>query len=38
VVGPPTHPVMPNLVVLWEMSPAWQREAGGPYNPGKLAV
>jgi hypothetical protein len=21
VVGPPTHPVMPNLVMLWEISP-----------------
>jgi hypothetical protein len=38
VVGAPTHPVMPNLVVLWKMSPTWQREAGGPYNPGKMAV
>ena len=38
MVGAPTHPVMPNLVVLWKMSPAWQREAGGPYNPGKMAV
>jgi hypothetical protein len=24
--------------MLWKMSPAWQREAGGPYNPGKMAV
>jgi hypothetical protein len=23
VVGSPTHPVMQNLVVLWEMSPLW---------------
>jgi hypothetical protein len=29
---------MRNLVVLWKMGPAWQREAGGPYNPGKMAV
>jgi hypothetical protein len=31
VVGPPTHPVMPNLVVLWEMSPQSpaRRSAGG---------
>ena len=38
MVGATTHPVMPNLVMLWKMSPAWQREAGGPYNPGKMAV
>jgi hypothetical protein len=41
VVRSPTHPPghAKRLVVLWKMSPAWQREAGaGPYNPGKMAV
>jgi hypothetical protein len=40
VVGSPTHPVMPNLVMLWKVSPLgrgvragarlWARAAGAP--------
>jgi hypothetical protein len=29
VVGSPTHPVMPNLVVLWKMSPLGRRVRAG---------
>jgi hypothetical protein len=29
VVGSPTHPVMPNLLVLWKMSPLWRGVRAG---------
>jgi hypothetical protein len=29
VAGSPTHPAMPNLIVLWKMSPLWGEGRGG---------
>ena len=29
MVGSPTHPVMPNLVMLWKMSPLWGEGRAG---------
>jgi hypothetical protein len=29
MVGSPTHPVMPNLVMLWKMSPPWGEGRAG---------
>jgi hypothetical protein len=29
IVGSPTHPVMPNLIVLWKMGPPWGEGRAG---------
>jgi hypothetical protein len=29
VVGSPTHPVMPHLIMLWKMSPLWREVRAG---------
>ena len=33
MVGSPTHPVMPNLVMLWKMGPSRCGRRAGGYNP-----